>query len=66
MPSTDSLQPPLTLTERAICKSYGGWTNFMASMGLKPWDQEDADEGKAIIAAFAHDKEEEDKAKQNK
>lgn len=25
----------------------------MQSMGLKPWEQDDADEGKAILAAFA-------------
>lgn len=60
------LEPPLTPTERAIIKSYGGWTNFMQSMGLKPWDEEDADEGKAIVAAFAADKEEEDKEKAKK
>ncbi|GAO14384.1 hypothetical protein UVI_02055100 [Ustilaginoidea virens] len=49
----------LSKTEREICKAYGGWTNFMISMGLKPWVDEDAEEGKAIIAAFARDKEEE-------
>ena len=59
------LEPPLTSKEREICKAYGGWANFMASMGLKPWDQEDAEEGKAIIGAFARDKDEEDKAKKN-
>ncbi|KID85674.1 Extracellular metalloproteinase 3 [Metarhizium guizhouense ARSEF 977] len=67
MPATDSLQPPLTKAERQICKEYGGWTNFMQSMGLKPWESDDADEGKAILAAFARrDKEEEDKAANNK
>lgn len=35
----------------------------MASMMLKPWDSDDADEGKAIIAGLAREKEEEDKAK---
>ncbi|QPH18539.1 hypothetical protein C2857_003607 [Epichloe festucae Fl1] len=61
MPATD--KPPLTPPERAICKSYGGWTNFMASMGLKPWEDGDAEEGKAIIAALASsDQEGEDKA----
>ncbi|KAK2608363.1 hypothetical protein QQS21_003048 [Conoideocrella luteorostrata] len=59
MPPTDALQPPLSEAERAICKAYGGWTSFMASMGLKPWDDEDADEGKHILATFvANDKEE--------
>lgn len=67
MPATDALQPPLTPAERAICKSYGGWTNFMASMGLKPWEDEDAEEGKAIIAALASsDKEGEDEAASEK
>lgn len=32
----------------------------MHSMGLKPWNEEDAAEGKVIIAAFASDKEEQD------
>ncbi|KJZ75913.1 hypothetical protein HIM_04737 [Hirsutella minnesotensis 3608] len=57
MPITDGLQPPLSEAERKICKSYGGWTSFMQSMGLKPWDDDDAAEGKAIIAAFASDNE---------
>ncbi|KAI1840970.1 hypothetical protein JX265_010442 [Neoarthrinium moseri] len=55
MPSSDSLQPPLSPAEREISKSYGGWTGFMQSMGLKPWNDDDAAEGKAIIAAFASD-----------
>lgn len=33
----------------------------MHSMGLKPWNEDDASEGKAIIAAFASDNEEQDK-----
>ncbi|KAM4063397.1 hypothetical protein HRG_010120 [Hirsutella rhossiliensis] len=62
MPATDSLQPPLSKAEREVCKSYGGWTNFMQSMGLKPWEDDDAAEGKAILAAFvAKDKESADK-----
>ncbi|KAI9929404.1 hypothetical protein ASPWEDRAFT_184113 [Aspergillus wentii DTO 134E9] len=52
MPATDTLQPPLSEAERAIVKSYGGWTQFMQSFGLKPWEQDDADEGKRILAAF--------------
>jgi hypothetical protein len=30
-------------------------------MGLKPWNEDDAAEGKVIIAAFASDKEEKNK-----
>ncbi|KAG5934683.1 hypothetical protein E4U53_000633 [Claviceps sorghi] len=70
MPATDGLQPPLTPAEREIRRSYGGWTNFMASMGLKPWDLDHIDEAKAIIAAMAsHDeaaKREADQTKENK
>ncbi|KAI5852059.1 hypothetical protein GGS23DRAFT_601786 [Durotheca rogersii] len=62
MPATDALQPPLSETEREICKSYGGWTNFMHSSGLKPWNDEDQAEGKTIIAAFASDKDEDNTA----
>ncbi|KAL4803945.1 hypothetical protein BDV18DRAFT_162355 [Aspergillus unguis] len=53
MPSSDSLQPPLSPAERAIVKSYGGWTGFMQSYGLKPWEQDDADEGLRILKALA-------------
>jgi len=30
-------------------KAYGGWPGFMLSYGLKPWDLDDVEEGKAII-----------------
>ncbi|KAG6017202.1 hypothetical protein E4U43_002120 [Claviceps pusilla] len=46
-------EPPLTAAEREVRRSYGGWTNFMQSFNLKPWDSDDAEEGKAIIAALA-------------
>ncbi|OQD93320.1 hypothetical protein PENSOL_c033G01693 [Penicillium solitum] len=55
MPVTDALQPPLTPAERAIVKSYGGWTSFMQSFGLKPWENDDAEEGKRILEAFVRD-----------
>ncbi|KAJ5669732.1 hypothetical protein N7462_010802 [Penicillium macrosclerotiorum] len=55
MPSTDGLQPPLTPAERTIVKSYGGWTSYMHSFGLKPWDMDDIDEGKRIVEAFVQD-----------
>ncbi|KAL6853094.1 hypothetical protein ACO1O0_007647 [Amphichorda felina] len=53
MPATDALQPPLTPAERAIVKSYGGWTNFMICFGLKPYELDDIDEAKQIVATFA-------------
>ncbi|KAL4932300.1 uncharacterized protein BDV17DRAFT_287827 [Aspergillus undulatus] len=60
MPYTDSLQPPLTDAERAIVKAYGGWTNFLICFGLKPWNEEDAEEGVAIARAFAKDEEDDE------
>ncbi|KAJ5779282.1 hypothetical protein N7457_007002 [Penicillium paradoxum] len=59
MPATDCLQPPLTPAERAIVKSYGGWTYFLRSFGLKPWNTEEAEEGKQILEAFARADDEE-------
>ncbi|KAM5352698.1 hypothetical protein ACJ41O_005420 [Fusarium nematophilum] len=58
MPSTDALQPPLTPAERKIRNAYGGWTNFMLSMGLKPYDLDDIDEAYSIISAIAREDEE--------
>ncbi|KAL4915202.1 hypothetical protein BDW62DRAFT_203923 [Aspergillus aurantiobrunneus] len=55
MPASDSLQPLLTPAERAIVKSYGGWTQFLHSYGLKPWDREEAEEGLSILRALALD-----------
>jgi hypothetical protein len=51
-------EPPLSPAERAIVKSYGGWTQFMMSFGLKPWESDDAEEGKRILEAFTWDSEE--------
>ncbi|PLB43310.1 hypothetical protein P170DRAFT_481257 [Aspergillus steynii IBT 23096] len=55
MPLSDSLQPPLTPAERAIVKSYGGWTMFLLSYGLKPWNEDENEEGKRIVEALAED-----------
>jgi hypothetical protein len=33
-------------------KAYGGWHGFMQSYGLKPYDLDDVQEGKDIIAGF--------------
>ncbi|KAJ5189989.1 hypothetical protein N7491_007970 [Penicillium cf. griseofulvum] len=59
MPATDGLQPPLTPAERAIVKSYGGWTYFMQAFGLKPWEAEDVEQGKRILVAFTTDEDSE-------
>jgi hypothetical protein len=52
-------EPPLSPAERATVKSYGGWTQFMLSFGLKPWKSEDAEEGKRILEGFTAASEEE-------
>lgn len=39
----------MTPAEREIIKSYGGWTAFLQAYGLKPWDDDDAREGKQIL-----------------
>ncbi|CAK7204571.1 hypothetical protein SEUCBS139899_007329 [Sporothrix eucalyptigena] len=49
MPATDALSPPLTPAEREIVKSFGGWTAFMQCYGLKPYDDDDIQEAKAIV-----------------
>lgn len=50
--------PALTAAEKAIVdRSFGDWTNFMASYGLKPWDADDIDEAHAIIRAMANNAE---------
>jgi hypothetical protein len=43
------LEPPLSTAERAIVKGYGGWTNFLLSYGLKPFNDDEAEEGKRIL-----------------
>lgn len=50
-----SIEPPLTPGERAIVKSYGGWTHFMMCFALKPWEPEDVEEAMTILRAFAAD-----------
>ncbi|EPS26164.1 hypothetical protein PDE_01100 [Penicillium oxalicum 114-2] len=51
--NTDCLQPPLTPAQRTIVKSYGGWSMFLHSYGLKPWNEDDAEEGLRILEALA-------------
>ncbi|KAJ5714380.1 uncharacterized protein N7483_011561 [Penicillium malachiteum] len=52
------IEPPLTSAERAIVKTYGSWANFMFLFGLEPWDNDDVQEGKRILEAFAADDDE--------
>ncbi|KAJ3570471.1 hypothetical protein NP233_g4383 [Leucocoprinus birnbaumii] len=33
-------------------KDFGGYHEFMRSYGLKPWDDDDHEEGQAILEAF--------------
>jgi hypothetical protein len=55
--------PPLSREEAAIVKGYGDWSSFMPSYGLKPWNFDDADEGKRILEGMvANDKEDEAEA----
>jgi len=39
-------------TDSSYYKSFGGWPRFMHSYGLKPWDDNDVEEGKRIIETF--------------
>ncbi|ORY81843.1 hypothetical protein BCR35DRAFT_331596 [Leucosporidium creatinivorum] len=52
MPATNGLAPPLSPAERQIVKSYGDWTQFMQSMGLKAYDLDDIEEAKRILESF--------------
>lgn len=47
------IEPPLAPAERTVVKSYGGWTNFTSSYGLKPWNDAHAAEGKSIAGGLA-------------
>lgn len=40
-------------------KAYDGWSNFLYSFGLKPWKDEDAEEGLRILRSFVAQDEEE-------
>lgn len=39
---------------------WGGYSNFMASYGLKPWDDDDMDVGFELIHQFAEERDERD------
>ena len=48
-----TLAPILTPTERAIVKSYGGWTEFCLVHGLKPFKMDENEEAHRIVQAMA-------------
>ncbi|KAI5297069.1 hypothetical protein KEM55_005182, partial [Ascosphaera atra] len=61
MPATNGLQPPLTIEERAIVKSYGDWTSFMHSYGLKPQNLDESNQALRILRGLVeNDLDEED------
>lgn len=39
--------------EKDIVKSYGGWTNFCLSHGLKPFSDEENEEATRILRQYA-------------
>lgn len=45
--------PSLTPAERAIVKSFGSWSDFMISYGLKPHDTDDIEEAHSIVKSMA-------------
>jgi hypothetical protein len=57
--------PNLPPYAKDYIKAYGGWTGFMHSYGLKPWDHDDIEEAEMIVRSFAKaDAEEKAQAKQ--
>ena len=47
---------PSMLTSKEIKKSWGSFTNFMISYGLKPYNPEDCEEAVAISQTLAQDR----------
>ena len=50
--SSSSASAPKSDYHWQYYKAYGGWHGFMQSYGLKPYDPDDVQEGKDIIAGF--------------
>lgn len=49
-----ALEPAgLSAAEKQVIKSYGGWTYFMMAFALKPWEDDDVQEGLRILRGFA-------------
>jgi len=63
-------EPSLTPAENAVVRSYGGWTEFMQTFGLKPWETEDIEDAisiiKSLVAADEEDAEGEETDQQLK
>ena len=59
---------PSMLTTKEIKESWGSFTNFMISYGLKPFNHEDCEEAAAISRAMAEDRQaaKEEEAKDTK
>ncbi|GAA5866938.1 hypothetical protein JCM8547_003923 [Rhodosporidiobolus lusitaniae] len=53
------IPPSLTPAQRAIVKSYGYWTSFCHSFGIRPTDPTAREEGKAILKELVQDGREE-------
>lgn len=49
------IAPPLSAAERAVVKSFGSWTQFMQTYGLKPTDRDDIAQAKAIVQRMAQE-----------
>lgn len=46
--------------QKKVVKAWGGWTNFLFSFGLRPWNPEDIDEALNIIDCMLSEYEEGD------
>nr|XP_031862180.1 uncharacterized protein CI109_002142 [Kwoniella shandongensis]KAA5529252.1 hypothetical protein CI109_002142 [Kwoniella shandongensis] len=57
MPITDGLTPHLSPAAKEVIKSFGGWTAFLQSYGLKPTDDDDAEEGRLIAERMGQEDE---------
>ena len=47
--NSEQYVPP---SNNSIYQTFGGWPGFMHSHGLKPWNDDDVQEGKAIVAGM--------------
>lgn len=62
--------PYIPKSNNSYYAPFGGWQGFMHSYGLKPWDDDDVQEGHAIVDAMKrhdrHDWEEEQAGRSSK
>ncbi|CAL1696647.1 unnamed protein product [Somion occarium] len=47
------------ISDYEVLKAWGGWHNFLLSYGLKPYNKDDVEEGKAILAVIKRNAQEE-------